>query len=65
MNPPSKQEAIAEMIWDERPLINATWAELKVWAKKSEVGYYLLRYRHLAQKILNYLEGKYDRPNLS
>ncbi len=54
MNPPSKQEAIAEMIWKESTF-HTSWEDAKkLYPLMSKF------YLELAQKILNYLEGKHE-----
>lgn len=54
MTKPSKQEAVAEMIYEVCPVGDWKWNNdprewQPPWIKKT--------YRRLAQKILNYLEG--------
>ena len=55
-NPPSKQEAIAKMIYLD---IRNKSMECFTWEELVEIDSYITsRCRRLAQKILNYLEGK-------
>ena len=51
---PDKQEAIAEMIWKSKGWYCGWEYTKKHFPKEAK------RYLSLAQKILNYLEGKYD-----